>query len=187
MPKKFFRYLIFFILFVTVSFGFGYFKTFLSLREHHININRAENIDNHNVSNIQEIKLNPGAKIIYVTLYSGCGHETRQEKTLDSRFAGFTKQQLEKEMGEWNIESFTPDEVILKKQVSGICDEHYYIGLNDGYVTLFRGLPGIQSEVVERTDILVETLREEDRAMLEKGIIINSREEFLNIREGLTN
>jgi hypothetical protein len=187
MPKKLFRYLILFIMLMVVGFGFGYFKTFISLREHHIDINRSENIDNRDVSNIQEIKLKPGAKMIYITFYSGCGHETRQERPLDDRFSGFTKQQLEKEMGEWKVESFTPDEVILKKQVNGICDEHYYIGLNDGYVTLFRGLPGAQSEVVEKTDILAEILREEDRAMLEKGIVINSREEFLKIREGLTN
>jgi len=187
MPKKLFRYLILFILLMVVGFSFGYFKTFISLRENHADRDRTENIDNHDVSNIKEVKLKPGAKMIYVTFYSGCGHEIRQEEPMDDRFSGFRRQQLEKEIKDWKIESFTPDEVILKKQVDGLCDEHYYIGLNDGYVTLFRGLPGAQSEILEKTDILADTLREEDRAMLEKGIIIKSREEFLKIREGLTN
>lgn len=187
MPKKLFSFLILFIILMAAGFITGYLKTFISLRENHTGINQTENIDNHDVSNIQEIKLKPGAKMIYVTFYSGCGHETREEKTAEDRFTGFTKKQLEKELEDWEIESFTPDEVILKKQVDGICGDHYYIGLSDGYVTLFRGLPGERSEVVEKTEILADTLREEDRAMLEKGIIINSREEFLKIREGLTN
>jgi len=187
MPKKLFRYLILFIMLMVVGFGFGYFKTFVSLRENHTDQNQTENIDNHDVSNIQEVKLKPGAKMIYVTFYSGCGHEVRQEEPLDDRFSGFTRQQLEKEINDWEIESFAPDEVVLKKQVDGVCDDHYYIGLNGGYVTLFRGIPGVRSEIMEKTDILADTLREEDRVMLEKGIIIKSREEFLQIREGLTN
>ncbi|MCR4430786.1 MAG: BofC C-terminal domain-containing protein [Tepidanaerobacteraceae bacterium] len=187
MPNKLIRFLILFIILMVTGFSIGYLKTFISLRENHAGNNYAENIENHDVSNLEEIKLKPGAKMIYITYYSGCGHENREEKTAEERFAGFTKKQLEKEVEGWEIESFTPDEVVLKKQIDGICGDHYYIGLNDGYVTLFRGLPGVQSEVVEKTDILADTLREEDRTMLERGIIINSREEFLEIREGLTN
>lgn len=187
MPKKLFRYLILVIMLMVVGFGFGYFKTFVSLRENHRERNQIENIDNHDVTNIQEVRLKPEAKMIYVTFYTGCGHEVRHEEPLDARFSGFTRQQLEKEINDWKIESFAPDEVVLRKQVDGVCDDHYYIGLDSGYVTLFRGIPGVRSDIMEKTDILADTLREEDRVMLENGLIIKSREEFLQIREGLTN
>ena len=45
----------------------------------------------------------------------------------------------------------------------------------------------MKSSLVERTDIIADTLREDDRLILEKGLTINSEQEFLKIREGLTN
>ena len=50
----------------------------------------------------------------------------------------------------------------------------------------FQGIPGVKSILIEQTDIIADTLREDDRLILEKGLTINSEEEFLNIREGLT-
>lgn len=187
MPNKFYRILALFMMIIVGGFCIGYLKTFMSLRNDNSGLNIPGKVENHNVSSIEEMKLNPDAKIIYITYYTGCGHEIREEKTAGDRFAGVTKSQLKKDLGDWEIESFTPDEVILKKRVEGICDNHYYIGLRNGYVTLFRGIPGVRSEVVEKTEILAETLKEEDRTMLEKGIVINSIKEFQEIREGLTN
>ncbi|WP_422444059.1 BofC C-terminal domain-containing protein [Thermoanaerobacterium sp. DL9XJH110] len=186
MPKKLFRYIIFILVFAVLSFGYGYFKTFVSLREPSpdINQNRGEEEE---ANFTPETKLKTGAKFVFVIFYSKCGHEIKSEETAPEKYEGFTRAQLEQEMAGWEIRSFTSEEVILRKQVDDICNEHYYIGLKDGYVALFQGIPGVASKVIEKTDILADTLREEDRNLLEKGLIITGREEFLKIREGLTN
>lgn len=52
-------------------------------------------------------------------------------------------------------------------------------------MALFQGIPGIKAILVEKTDIIADTLREDDRLILEKGLTIKDQEEFLKIREGL--
>lgn len=90
MPKKIFRYLALIIILMVLGFGFGYLKTFISFSKHH---NTPDSSSEHDVSSIQEMKLNKGANLIFVTNYTGCGHEVRQEKPLENKFIGFTKAQ----------------------------------------------------------------------------------------------
>lgn len=185
MPRNFFRYIIIIMFVITVSFSYGYLRTFLSIK----NPDENANLDylEQNVSKMPEMKLNAGAKLIYITYYVGCGDEITEEKNIDDKYVGYTKSELEQHEKDWDIDSFTPDEVKLKREIHGICNNHYYIGIQNGYVALFQGIPGIESTLVERTDIIADTLREDDRLILEKGLVIYGEQEFLKIREGLTN
>ncbi|HHY03849.1 MAG TPA: hypothetical protein GX534_01500 [Thermoanaerobacterales bacterium] len=185
MPKKLFRYIIIVGLFVVVGFAFGYLKTFFSFKEPG-QINKMEEVQE-NVSLSKEATINPNTKIIYITYCTKCGHKMINESSADEKLIGMTKDELKKHLIDWNIESFSSDEVVLNRQVDTICDQHYYIGIQDGFVALFNGIPGEVSKAVETTDILADTLREEDRALLEKGLVITSKDEFLKIREGLSN
>jgi len=185
MPRYFFRYVIVVIFIIIISFSYGYLKTFLSIKSPNGNAN--PDYLEQNISKMQEVKLNAGAKLIYLTYYVGCGDEITEEKYLDDKYIGYTKSELEQHERDWEIDSFTPDEVKLKREIHGICSNHYYIGIQNGYVAFFQGIPGIQSTLVERTDIIADTLREDDRLILEKGLTINDEQEFLKIREGLTN
>ncbi|TYP48700.1 BofC C-terminal domain-containing protein [Thermosediminibacter litoriperuensis] len=183
MPKKVLLYSLLILFFLVISFGYGFFLSFLDF-------NKTQDMErisgNTEALQLPEEKLNPGAKIVFVTRYRGCGHELQKENSADDKFLGYTKTQLQEEFKEWKVESFSSSQVILKREVDGICENHYYIGLYDGYVALFQGEPGKNSKVLEKTDIPAEILKEEDRRLLENGIIINSRDEFLKIREGLT-
>jgi len=184
MPRKIFRYIIIITVFLVISFSYGVLKTFLSIKEPNKNTN-INNIE-HNVSQISEMKLNPGAKLIYTTYYIKCNDEIIQEKTIDDELIGCTKSELEQLEKDWNIVNFTPDEVSLIREIDDICDNHYYIGIHNGYVAFFQGIPDIKSVLIEQTDIISDTLREDDRLILEKGLTVNDEQEFLKIREGLT-
>ena len=182
MPKKVLKYIIVIAVLITVSFSYGYLKTFLSLKEpNNTNTERVE----HNVAGVSEIKLNPGAKLIYITRYIKCNDEIKQEETIDEELIGYTRDEFEKIKKDWKVINFMPHEVQLVKEIDDICDNHYYIGIQDGYVALFQGIPGIKAILVEKTDIIADTLREDDRLILEKGLTIKDQEEFLKIREGL--
>ncbi|NLZ53637.1 MAG: hypothetical protein GX892_10920, partial [Thermoanaerobacteraceae bacterium] len=180
-----FRYFIIITVIVLTGFGYGYLKTLFSIEEPNRNDNL--NIIEHDVTQIPEMRLQPGAKLIYTTYYIKCNHEITQEKTIDDKIIGYSKSDLEHLEKDWEIASFTPNEVSLIREINDICDKHYYIGIQDGYVALFQGIPGIKSILIEQTDIIADTLREDDRLILEKGLTINDEQEFLKIREGLTN
>lgn len=183
MPRYFFRYIVIIFLLVILSFSYGYLKTLLSLKEP----NRVIKNDQHeDVAYIPEVKLNPGAKLTYITYYLGCSDSVIEEVIIDENKVGFTRNQLQMENEEWFIDSFDSDAVILKRDINGICKEHYYIGIQDGYVSFFQGMPGYESTLIEKTDIMAETLRADDRLILERGLLIKGSDEFLQIREGLT-
>lgn len=126
-------------------------------------------------------------RIIIITYFKKCGHteanEIPADKYIGQKYEDFVKG-LEKGI---KIEKFSDDEVILKREVDSYCDNHYYVGIKDGFVSLFKGVPGGPSILVEKTDISTEVLKEEDKNILEKGIIIKDKEEFLKIKEGLSN
>jgi len=184
MPGKILRYVIILTIFIIISFSYGYFRTFLSIKEPTKKDTDVNNIER-NVSQIYEMKLNPGAKLIYKTLYVKCNDELIEEKIIGKELIGLTKDELGQIEKEWKIVSFMPDEVSLFREINDICENHFYIGIQDGYVALFQGIPGIKSILVEQTDIIADTLREDDRLILEKGLIIKDQDEFLKIREGL--
>jgi hypothetical protein len=187
MPKNIFRYIVTVVLIVVFGFGFGYFKTFVSLRIPENEI-RQDDIDNFHVSQSEETRIDRNTMFIYEVYYIRCGHKTIEQEMAQQQYWGLTKDQLEQELGDnWIIENFNPEEVLLKKTLDTSCDNHYYVGIKDGYVTLFQGIPGSESKVLEKTDIIAGILRYEDRILLESGLIIEDEQEFLRIREGLTN
>lgn len=187
MPKNIFRYIVIVVLIVIFGFGFGYFKTFVSLRIPE-NKERQDNIGNFDVSQSEETRIGRNTRFIYEIYYIKCGHKTIEQKMAQQQYWGLTKDQLKRELGDnWEIDNFNPEEVLLKKTLNTSCDNHYYVGIMDGYVTLFRGIPGNESEVIEKTDIIAGILRYEDRILLESGLIIEDEQEFLRIREGLAN
>jgi len=184
MPKNFLKYTVILAVIIVIGFSYGYLKTFLSITEPKEN-NDVKNAE-HEVIQIPEIRLKAGARLIYTTYYIKCNDEIIEEKIIDEKLIGCTKSQLEQLENDWEITNFTPEEVSLTRQINDICPNHYFIGIQDGYVTLFQGIPGIKSILIEQTDILADTLREDDRLILEKGLIIKDEQEFLKIREGLT-
>lgn len=185
MPKLFIKYIAYALIIMVLGFGFGYVRAFLEAKEPPAI--QQEEKPNQNVSIVNETKLAPEAKLVLMSLYSKCGHELKKEETIKKDYAGYTKEQFAAEFADWEIEKFTPTEVVLKRYIDDICEEHYFIGLKDGYVTLFQGIPELSEKIIEITDIMADTLREEDLRLLEKGMIISSQEEFLQIKEGLTN
>jgi len=183
MPGKILRYIVIVVVFIVISFSYGYLKTFLSIKEPKNDLD-TEHIER-NVSQVSEMELNPGARLVYTTFYVKCNDELIEEEIIGDELIGCTKSELERLKKDWKIVSFTPDEVSLIREINDICDNHYFVGIQDGYVALFQGIPGIKSILLEQTDIIADTLRQDDRLILERGLVIKDRQEFLKIREGL--
>ncbi|MFO7152968.1 MAG: BofC C-terminal domain-containing protein [Bacillota bacterium] len=181
MPKKIAILTLLVALLAAAGFLFGYYSIrFESQKAEDRSVKNTETVQ------LPEEALEAGAKVIFITRYEECGHEERNEVPADGNYEGYTESRLREEFKEWKLEAFSHDEAVLTRSVDGLCEEHYYIGIYEGYVALFQGKPGKDSKLLELTDIKAGILKEEDRKLLEDGIVINSRDEFLKIREGLT-
>lgn len=187
MPRKsLYRYMAVVAIFIVISFSYGYLNTLFTLKKPHA---YTKPIDDQGeiVVQLPEIRSTSETVVRYNTYYTDCDHITISEEVLDQSLVGLTKEEYISLVEDWRVTSFTPEEIILERQRVGVCEEHYYVGIQNGYVTLFQGAPGINSTIVEQTEIVADKLRGEDRALLEKGLVIADKEEYLQIREGLAN
>jgi hypothetical protein len=134
--------------------------------------------------------INVNTRIKYKTIYKKCGHIEERESKPSVDLLGLDYEKAVNRFLDWNIETFTKEEVVLIAEVNGFdkdCLENSYLGIKDGAVAVFYGKPGEGKVVKKQTNILVANLPQSEIADLEKGIIINSEEELYEILEGLSN
>ena len=121
-------------------------------------------------------------------IYKKCGNEEVIRTKPSESYIGMTLAQLQAAYPGWHIDYFDAAEVRMTLEVDDFCREHangMYLGVKDGYVAVFYGKPGLKPIVKEVTTIAIKRLTAADVAELEKGIIINSKEELLRTLEGM--
>jgi hypothetical protein len=60
-----------------------------------------------------------------------------------------------------------------------------FLGVKDGYVTVFYGKPGPKAIIKEQTKIPINNLVPQDLEELKRGLMVQSREDLLRTLEGL--
>lgn len=181
--KNMYIYITAVLVFTILGFSYGYLNTLFSFQKPQSYMKSGTD-EGKVVTQSPQIVTSPHTMIKYITRYSGCDHTVSSEELLDPSLIGFTKDEYMGLVDDWSVTGFSPEEIILERKIVGVCDEHYYVGVHNGCVTLFRGAPDFDSTIIEQTEIPVDKLRGEDRALLEKGLVIVDKEEYLTIREG---
>jgi hypothetical protein len=121
-------------------------------------------------------------------IYKKCGDQESLRARPSENYIGMTLSQIQAAYPGWTIDYFDANEVRMTLEIDNFCREHangMYIGTKDGYVTVFYGKPGIKPIVKEVTKIATKQLVAEDVAELEKGIVVNTKEELLRTLEGM--
>ncbi|MBP2634123.1 MAG: hypothetical protein H6Q72_30 [Firmicutes bacterium] len=135
-----------------------------------------------------KIKISPDAVLVQTITYSKCkDNEVFRTKPPDN-LIGLNFSQVQKIYSGWNIEKFDTKEIEMTLSVDSLCREHsnnMFIGINDGYVTVFYGVPGPKAIIKEVTTISVNGLMPQDVQELRQGLIIQSKEELLRTLEGM--
>ena len=90
---------------------------------------------------------------------------------------------IEKRYSGWKVKNFSSDGFTLFRIIEANCDDHYVIKEADGYLAVYADITDDISNLVEKTDILVDTLREEDKVDLEEGIRIYGKGELSSLIE----
>lgn len=97
---------------------------------------------------------------------------------MPEEYVNLTKEELEEKQEEWKVESFSPNEVILIKDMSGVCDQHYILRQKDGIIAVYKIGKDNSETLKEETGIAVEYLTENDKLRLEEGIRLYGEEEL---------
>lgn len=130
------------------------------------------------VSTQEKEKISPNSVLILKKQYEECSHTIREYVKMPEEYVNLTKEELKDKQEGWQIESFSPNEVILLKQVAGVCNQHYMLRLKDGVIAVYQIQDDNTEILKEETGISTEYLTEIDKVRLEEGIRIYGEEEL---------
>ena len=130
-----------------------------------------------------ETKISPNAKLIIKKYYKECGHTAEEIKTVTNDMVNKNKEEMEKLYPDYNIEKFLNNEIILKKEEEGQCNEHYIIKDENSNIIIYRVLNDGAEEVYQNTGISTEYLPETDRINLKAGVKVFGIENLNSIIE----
>lgn len=144
-----------------------------------------ENIEQSNIQLVStasiEDKTSPNITISFKTYYKKCEHTTIKNIQIPNELVNKTKTEIEDAYTGWNIEEFTSNNVVLKTEKEGICDEHYILKENNGYISIYRIDENERETLIETTSVVTAYLPEADLLELRQGIRIIGKDK-LNAR-----
>lgn len=130
-----------------------------------------------------EEKTSPNATLILKRKYKECGHIIKEYKRINEGLVNLTEKELVKKEKDWEVEKFSNMEVILIKEVEGVCNEHYVLRESEGVIAVYKIREDNKEELEELTGISIEYLTENDKMEIEQGIKVYGREELNSILE----
>lgn len=143
----------------------------------------GEEINNLEEVNAFEEKISPYAKMIIEKKFSKCGHTTINVLDIPKELINLTQKELEEKYSGWDIKSFSKDEIRLFRLIEANCEDHFVLKESDGYIAVYNELTEEISNLIEKTEIDVNLLREEDKYDLVNGIRIYGKEELNSLME----
>lgn len=128
------------------------------------------------LTNATEQKVSPNAMLILKCYYNECGHTTKEYLSVPSDLINLSKNEVQEKYQEWELEGFSSNEIVLKQEKQGICNEHYVLREEDERIVVYRIDENNQEKIYERTGILTKYLPETDRINIQNGIFVNGKE-----------
>jgi hypothetical protein len=135
-----------------------------------------------------KIKISANTDIIQKITYTKCNEEEVFKTKPPDNLVGLNFNQVQKIYTGWAIEKFDTKEVEMSLKVDSLCREHannMFIGIKDGNVAVFYGVPGPKAIVKEVTKIPITALMPQDVQELQQGLVVQSKEELLRTLEGM--
>lgn len=137
-----------------------------------------ENIDNSVSANNEEEKVSPNCVLILKVYYTKCEHLIQNKKNIEEAEVNMTEQELKEKFRDWEVQRFTPTEIVLYKEIDEFCDEHYLLKEKDGYIAVYKLDEEDKPTLIETTEISTEYLAEQDLKEIKNGIKIFSKSEL---------
>ena len=136
-----------------------------------------QNTMNLQVNTQEDIRLSPNCSFTFQTHYTGCGHTSRKYMNIPQQLVNKTEEELQELYNDWKITTFTANEVILEKEETGECGEHYILRDVDGKIVIYVIKDGKEEEY-EKTEISTDYLTETDKITMKEGLKVNRKREL---------
>ncbi len=128
--------------------------------------------------NSQEEKITPNTEFIIERHYKGCGHTTVDYVEIPSEIVNMTEKQIQELYSDYVVKKFNTEQVILKSEEEGNCDQHYVLRKKDGYIAVYWVNQDGNESLKELTGIAVEYLTENDKMEINEGIFVYGLQEL---------
>lgn len=123
-----------------------------------------------------EVKASPNCLFEFKTYYKGCKHTTTKRENIPEELVNKTEIEMQDRYKDYKIEEFTANNIVLYQEKEGICDEHYLLKENNGYIAIYK-IDNTGKEILkENTQIVTTYLPETDKQNLKNGIKIIGKE-----------
>lgn len=131
----------------------------------------------------EEEKILPTTSFAIKKIFSQCGHFKFSYTELPLEIINLKKEEVEKVYNDWKVEDFSEKEVIISKEFDELCDEHFIIKLDNGFVKIYNKINENDLKLYKETEIAKEYLTEDDIQKLEIGILVYGRGQLNSIIE----
>ncbi len=138
----------------------------------------ANEIENLITTNNDEEKTSPNCVITLKVYYEKCGHLIETKKNIEKTEVNLTEEELKQRFSDWELQKFTPTEIILYKEEQEFCNEHYLLKEKDGYITIYKLDENENPKLLNTTEIPTEYLAEEDLEQIRNGIKVYTDKEL---------
>ena len=123
-------------------------------------------------------KTSPNCTIILKVYYKKCGHLVEKKKTIEETEVNLTEEEVKEMFKDWEVQRFTPTEIVLYKELDEFCGEHYVLRQKDENIAIYKIDEENNEKYIETTDISINYLAEEDLEKIKEGIKVNSKKEL---------
>lgn len=117
-----------------------------------------------------ENKVSPNCTITEKQYFKGCDHLIKEIKEIPEEWINFTEEQVKEKYAEWELESFTNNQIIVSQEKEGYCGKHYIIKENGDMLGIYTIDETGTETFQEDTDIATRYLTEEDLIKVKEGI-----------------
>lgn len=136
---------------------------------------KENSIYNEIETSTSESKVSPNAIVNEKRYYKKCDHLIRETVDIPEELVNMSEEDVKKYYAGWNIEKYTPTEITIYKEFSGICNEHYIVKKNGDVLGIYIENDDGVDEWLEDTQIEIQYLPEEDIKNFEVGVKVVSK------------
>lgn len=129
-------------------------------------------------TNSEEEKTSPNCIITLKIYHEACKHLIETRQSIEEAEVNLTEEELKERFNDWEVQKFTPTEIVLYKEVSEFCNEHYLLKDENGYITIYRLDENENAEFFNTTEIPTEYLAPEDLEKIKEGIKVYTDKEL---------
>ena len=131
---------------------------------------KENSIYNEIETSTSESKVSPNAIVNEKRYYKKCDHLIRETVDIPEELVNMSEEDVKKSYAGWNIEKYTPTEITIYKEFSGICNEHYIVKKNGDVLGIYIENDDGVDEWLEDTQIEIQYLPKEDIKNFEVGV-----------------